>query len=78
VACESLPGAGSTPGASIPSFAVQLEGDHLRQLRRNSVPVIARVRDDKTLLDLRTVDPADDHLVIAALSSVFGSTSTPS
>lgn len=73
VACESLPGAGSTPGASIPSFAVQLEGDHLHQLRRNSVPIIARVRDDKTLLDLRTVDPADDQLVIAALSNILGS-----
>ncbi|MFM8857024.1 MAG: L-seryl-tRNA(Sec) selenium transferase [Actinomycetota bacterium] len=73
VSCESLPGAGSTPGASIPSFAVQLDGDHLRQFRRNSVPIIARVRDDRTLLDLRTVDPADDQIVIAALSNILGS-----
>jgi len=73
VACESLPGAGSTPGASIPSYAIELDGDHLRQLRRNSIPIIGRVRGAKTLLDLRTVDPADDRLVAEALSNIFGS-----
>jgi hypothetical protein len=30
--------------------------------------VIARVDDDRTILDLRTVDPADDPLIAAALS----------
>jgi L-seryl-tRNA(Ser) seleniumtransferase len=75
VPCESLPGAGSTPGAAIASFAVRFDGDHLRELRRNPVPIIARVREDKTLLDVRTIDPADDHLVIAALSDLLGSNS---
>jgi hypothetical protein len=31
------------------------------------MPVIARTRDDLTLLDLRSVDPADDDIVVAAL-----------
>jgi hypothetical protein len=30
-------------------------------------PVIARVDDDRTILDLRTVDPADDRLLAAAI-----------
>jgi len=31
-------------------------------------PVIARVDDDRTILDLRTVDPEDDALLAAAIS----------
>jgi len=69
-AMESLPGAGSLPGVTMPSFGVSLPGDHAAPLRRNHVPVIARVRDQITYLDLRTVDPADDPLVASALHSL--------
>jgi hypothetical protein len=31
--------------------------------------VIARVVDDRTILDLRTVDPADDGVLAAAIAS---------
>ena len=41
----------------------------LAALRRHDRPVIARSRDDRTLLDLRTVDPADDAIVVAALAA---------
>lgn len=71
VPCSSLPGAGSTPGASIPSFAVEVDGDHLDALRANSTPIIARVRDDVTTLDVRTIDPQDDELVRAALAGIL-------
>jgi hypothetical protein len=30
--------------------------------------VITRTRNDRTLLDLRTVDPADDNVVAKAIS----------
>jgi L-seryl-tRNA(Ser) seleniumtransferase len=64
---ESLPGAGSSPGTTIPSFGIALDGDHLTTLRRAKPPVIARVRDGRTYLDLRTVEPADDpHLAEVA------------
>lgn len=80
VACESLPGAGSTPGASIPSYAVEVSGDHLAALRAGDPPIIARVREGRTMLDLRTVDPSDDELVRKVLgsieSSAIGSDST--
>jgi L-seryl-tRNA(Ser) seleniumtransferase len=66
---ESLPGAGSAPGVTMPSYGVELEGDLLDALRRHDRPVIARSRDDRTMLDLRSVDPADDSTIIAALSA---------
>jgi L-seryl-tRNA(Ser) seleniumtransferase len=67
--CDSLPGAGSVPGAAIASFAVEIDGDHTAALREHRVPIIARVRDDTTMLDVRTIDPADDDIVIEALGS---------
>jgi L-seryl-tRNA(Ser) seleniumtransferase len=53
----------------MPSYGVELEGDLLDALRRHDRPVIARSRDDRTMLDLRSVDPADDSTIIAALSA---------
>ncbi len=63
----AVPGAGSGPGAEIPSVGVAVSGDHVDALRLSSPPIIARVRDDMTVLDLRAVDPTDDHLIAAAL-----------
>jgi len=70
VECASLPGAGSTPGATIASVGVAIDGDRTERLRRHSPPVIARVHDDVTILDLRTVDPADDIVIVNALRSL--------
>lgn len=60
---DALPGAGSLPGITVPSFGLVLDGDHGDALRRQRIPVIARVREQRTYLDLRTVDPADDAIV---------------
>ncbi|HUF96690.1 MAG TPA: hypothetical protein VMM60_01095, partial [Ilumatobacter sp.] len=65
----ALPGAGSVPGAEIPSVGLAIPGDRLAALRAHTPPVIARTRDDATILDLRAVDPLDDQLVIAAIRS---------
>lgn len=64
---EALPGAGSVPGVSIPSFGVVVDGDRLEALRSHHRPVIARSRDQQTTIDLRSVAPADDAVVIEAL-----------
>lgn len=70
VALESLPGAGSLPGTTMPSFGVVLQGDLTDALRRQPVPVIARVREQRTYLDLRTVTPTlDGELAAAALAA---------
>lgn len=64
---DALPGAGSAPGVTMPSVGVVIDGDLLEQLRRHDKPVIARSRDDRTSLDFRSVDPADDVTIVAAL-----------
>ncbi len=66
----ALPGAGSAPGVDMPSVGVAVSGDRLDTLRAHEPPVIARTRDGRTVLDLRSVDPSDDEIVIAALQSL--------
>lgn len=67
----ALPGAGSAPGATMPSFGITVDGDHLTALReQRPTPIIARVREGVTYLDLRGVDPADDELIRAALEAL--------
>lgn len=63
----SVPGGGTLPTVQIPSAGVALEGDRRAELRRAPTAVIARVEDDTTICDMRTVDPKDDHLLAAAL-----------
>ena len=64
---EALPGAGSAPGVTMPSVGVVIDDDLLEQLRRHNTPVIARSRNERTLLDFRSVDPVDDVTIVAAL-----------
>lgn len=66
VRCASVPGGGTLPGLEIESAGIALPGDCTAALRAAEVPVIARVREGVTVLDLRTVDPADDAMVAAA------------
>jgi L-seryl-tRNA(Ser) seleniumtransferase len=68
VPCASLTGGGTLPGIDIPSVGIALDGDHTAALREATpLPVIARVDDGRTILDLRTVDPADDAQLGEAL-----------
>lgn len=68
-------GGGSLPEAHLPSYAVAirspLPADHLeQQLRGHQPPVFSRIEDDAVLLDVRTLLPGDDAVVLAALKSV--------
>jgi len=65
----AITGGGSLPGEQIPSAGVEIGGDISRLLRDADTPVIARVRDNATIIDLRTVDPSDDSLVADAIAS---------
>lgn len=67
LATEAVPGAGSAPGVTIPSFGVDLAGDRTAALRAHDPPVIARARDGRTILDLRAVEPTDDEVIVDAL-----------
>jgi L-seryl-tRNA(Ser) seleniumtransferase len=64
----STPGGGTLPGVEIPSYGIALDGDHTAALRDHEPPIIARVVDNTTLVDLRTVSPDDDPVVAAALA----------
>jgi L-seryl-tRNA(Ser) seleniumtransferase len=65
----AIAGAGSLPGLDIPSAGIAVDGDVTVALRAHDPPVIGRTRDDRTLLDLRTVDPADDAVVAKAVTA---------
>jgi L-seryl-tRNA(Ser) seleniumtransferase len=71
VDCASVTGGGTLPGIEIPSAGVALDGDHTATLRNvTPKPVIARVEDDRTIVDVRTVDPDDDGELAKALRDV--------
>ena len=67
VAVSSTPGGGTLPGAEIESVGVSVPGDHASELRSRQRPIIARVTDNATVVDLRTVHPDDDTEVASAL-----------
>ncbi len=76
IACRSVLGGGSAPGAALPSRALAIKCAHLGAnelldtLRRNNPPIIARVENDRVLLDPRTIEPANDAIIVSALISV--------
>ncbi|MEO6653582.1 MAG: L-seryl-tRNA(Sec) selenium transferase [Ilumatobacteraceae bacterium] len=70
VETRALPGAGSAPGVEMASVGISIQGDHLDALRSHTTPVIARSRDGRTVLDLRSVEADDDEIITAALTSL--------
>jgi L-seryl-tRNA(Ser) seleniumtransferase len=63
----AVPGGGTLPGVELASVGLTRPGDHTAALRAADPPVIARVQDDATVADLRTVDPVRDEHLAAAL-----------
>ena len=66
----AVPGGGTLPGVEIPSAGLVISGDRVTELRAGTPPVIARVHDGSTVIDLRTVHPHDDDVVRAAIDSL--------
>jgi len=77
VESRSILGGGSAPGTALPSRAVaihsqQMNADMLLQkLRQWETPIVARIEGNRVLLDLRTVEPAQDSVIAAALMRIF-------
>jgi L-seryl-tRNA(Ser) seleniumtransferase len=67
VKSDAVVGGGGAPGVRLPSAAVSLPATLGSSLRKNTPPVAGRIEDGRLLLDLRTVDPADDDLLHAAV-----------
>jgi len=75
-------GGGSLPGQTLDSWAVVIEGYPpqrlLATLRAGTPTTIGRIVDDAVVLDLRTVDPSDDHRLADALRAAVEAQSAPS
>lgn len=67
-------GGGSLPGETLPSAAIVLHSRHAervddlaRRLRLGAPGIFGRIGHDRLLLDLRTVLPEDDDVLVAAI-----------
>jgi L-seryl-tRNA(Ser) seleniumtransferase len=75
---SSTIGGGSAPGSTLPTRLIALSHATLSaveleaRLRRWRTPIIARIENDRVLLDLRTVLPEQDQTIAAALAGAFG------
>ena len=78
VESRSVLGGGSAPGSTLPSRALAVRSgdlspeDLLRRLRQRELPIVARIEEDRVLLDLRTVEPGHDAAIMEALESIGG------
>ena len=72
---RSAVGGGSLPGETLPSWVLSVDcreigaEEVMRRLRSCTPPVIARIEDDRVLLDPRTVLPEEDGPMLDALRS---------
>lgn len=68
---HSLPGGGSLPGHELPTWLVTLraadsEEAWAARLRGASTPVVVRAEEGRIVMDVRTLLPDEDELVVAA------------
>jgi L-seryl-tRNA(Ser) seleniumtransferase len=67
VDCIAAVGGGGAPGAELPSAGVSLPESCAALLRAGTPAVVGRLEAGRCLLDLRTVAPEDDELVLSAV-----------
>ena len=66
----ATPGGGTLPGVEIPSAGLKFAGDHVKFFRQQNPPIICRVDNDQTVIDLMTVHPNDDVFIDAAIKKI--------
>ena len=68
IAGESVVGGGSTPDQTLPAFLVAIGGPaHKIERKLRSRRIVARVENGQLLIDLRTVAPEEESVILAAL-----------
>jgi L-seryl-tRNA(Ser) seleniumtransferase len=78
ISSVAVSGGGSLPGTEIESWAVTIAhpaksaAEIDRALRSARSPVIARVEDDRVILDVRTIRPDEDELVAELVAGALG------
>jgi L-seryl-tRNA(Ser) seleniumtransferase len=72
---QSTVGGGSLPEETLPTFLLSLSTrspeNFLSHLRSNQIPVIARIKDNKVILDPRTVLPEQDQILITSIQKII-------
>lgn len=71
IGTEAVPGGGTLPTVTFPSAGLRVGRDVTTALRAAARPIIARVEEGGTTLDLRTVHPDDDPMIAAGLRSAL-------
>jgi L-seryl-tRNA(Ser) seleniumtransferase len=78
VESDSAVGGGAAPAIGVPTMAVAVDPGpagpdrFATELRRGKPPVVVRVAEDRVLVDLRTVSPDEEEVLLAALARVAG------
>jgi L-seryl-tRNA(Ser) seleniumtransferase len=73
---ESATGGGSLPHVALKTWLLAVTSPNLSAdrlcylLRRHEPPIIARIKDDKVLLDMRTLLEDEDKIIIDALATI--------
>jgi len=73
---QTVIGGGSAPGVRLPTVVVTVESTELSaatiesMLRGSEIPIIARTEKDRVVIDLRTVAPGDESLIIQTIESI--------
>lgn len=70
---SSVAGGGSTPDQTLPTWLLVLPGDAVeveRALRSGDPPVIARIQDERVVIDLRTVFPEEEEILARRLGAL--------
>ena len=70
IECAAAVGGGGAPGVELPSAGLALPVGAAAALRAGRDPVVARVEHGRCVVDLRSVDPADDARLAAAIRAV--------
>ena len=72
----SVIGGGSAPDVNLPTLLVALEGGAMsaalveESLRRHRIPIITRTERDRVMIDLRTVAPNDEAIILEAIAAL--------
>ncbi|MGL4740099.1 MAG: L-seryl-tRNA(Sec) selenium transferase, partial [Sarcina sp.] len=69
----SFVGGGAMPQESIKTFVIEISNDNIsaiqieKSFRENEIPIIGRIKNEKYILDLRTIREDEYKIILEAL-----------